>query len=106
MEKIYFQQGDVIGVEVDSIPKTAKRIEAKGRFIVEKGEGVNTHELLNAEKFEIYQEGDTLYLKALEQDALWHTEHGTQVITPGKIIRRRIEREWDYEAEEARKTLD
>ncbi len=108
MEKIIVQQGDLILNEVKSIPKTAKRISTKGNFILLKGEGVNTHELSGdlSSAVDIYQEGETIYLKTREPVNLVHQEHGTQTLEPNKIYKRVIEREFNYEDMEARNTQD
>lgn len=110
MERIIVQQGDCILFEVNSIPKTAKRMKIKGgSFVVLRGEGVNTHELQSAtlaDDIEAYMDGDTLYLKAKKDIPLVHQEHGTTVIEGGSVLGRRIEREFDYESMEARNVQD
>lgn len=106
MEKVLIQQGDVILVEVFSIPKKAKKITLKEKtFVVEQGEGVNTHRVMS-EKLEVYKEKETLYLKPSKSTVLIHNEHNTQTLEPNKIYKKINEREFDYEEMEARKTLD
>ncbi len=110
MEKICVQQGDCILVSVNEVPKTAKKVNViSNSFIVLRGEGVNTHELQSISLIsdvEIFQEGNTLYIKALKDMPLVHQEHGTTIIHEGDILKRRIEREFDYESMEARNTQD
>jgi len=103
--KIFIQQGDLVLQVINEIPKSAKKLAHKNNFIILKGEGVNTHELVGQD-FEVYQDGETLYLKTNEGIKLVHSEHGTQVIAPNKIYKRVIEREWDYEQMEAQQTRD
>lgn len=102
--KIFIQQGDVI-LKNAVIPNTAKKLKLGSRFIVEKGEGANTHMITEVEKIEAYEDNGTLYLKVNEPVKLSHEEHGTQVLEIG-TYKKEIEREWDYESEEARKTQD
>lgn len=106
MDKISNQHGDLILKIVTEIPKSAKKIDnLGGKFIVERGEGVHVHEV-DTEGVEVYQDGDILYLKTNKKVTLTHEEHGAQILEPNKIYRKVIEREWDYESEEARKTQD
>lgn len=104
MNKIALVHGDVTFVEVSGIPKTAKRVGSGAGYVVEKGEGVNTHVLES--DAEVYMDGDTMYLcKGSEPIKVGHEEHGTQVV-PAKFVRVVIERVYDYESEEARRVKD
>lgn len=109
MDKIEIQQGDLILREAKMIPATAKKVNVKGNnFIVLRGEGVNTHELQSdtlTDDIEAYMDGDTLYLHIKKDTNLVHQEHGITEVKEG-ILKRIIEREWDYEDMEARQTRD
>lgn len=109
MDKVKIQQGDLILCEVNKIPETVKKINVTGnKFIVLKGEGVNTHELQSStlsDDIEAYSDGDVLYLHIKKDTDLIHQEHGTVRLREG-IVKRTIEREWDYEAMESRQTKD
>lgn len=102
---IKHQHGDLILYATEGIPKTAKRIDAKDGFVVERGEGVHLHYLETVDGVAVYQDDETLYLHVDKPTKLIHEEHGCQVLEPG-VYKKVIEREWDYESEEARKTLD
>jgi hypothetical protein len=107
MDKIFCQQGDLTLLEVISnIPKTAKKIKLGNTFIVLKGEGVNTHAIEDCSGIEVYEESGTLYLKTNKSVDLIHQEHGKTTLEPNKIYKRVIEREFDYESNEARQTRD
>ena len=109
MEKITHQHGDLIWVEVKKIPKTAKEIPiTENCVILLKGEGVNTHNLIleNLSDAKLYQDGEDIYLQPFKAVVQTHIEHGKQVFAPGKIYKRRIEREFDYEKMEMRWTRD
>jgi hypothetical protein len=96
------QQGDCILEYVDSLPEKAKKIKFDG--IVLKGEGVNTH-AIDPKSVMAYELNGELYLSLTRKTEIIHEEHGTTVLSPG-IVRRYIEREWDYEQMEAQNTRD
>lgn len=103
--KITNQHGDVILYNVTEMPRTAKFIKKAERgFIIEEGEGVHTHTLLDGD-MDVYEDNGTLYFKCNTPCRIDHEEHKVQIVQPG-IIKKVIEREWDYEQEEARKTVD
>jgi hypothetical protein len=107
MEKILHQHGDLILKETSVIPRGAKKIKVPRIFVVEKGEGVNTHVITDTEQIKVYEKDDVLYFKTgIEPVKLTHQEHGTQVLEPDKIYKKVIEREFDYESMEARFTQD
>lgn len=105
-EKVYLQHGDVILYEVDSIPDGAKPIKIVDGFVVEKGEGVHTHVLENVNDVEGYMKDGVLYLKVNGGASINHEEHNVKTLEPGKILRKEIENEFDYEDMESRKTQD
>ncbi len=106
MEKIVNIHGDVTLIEVNSIPEGAKKIKWYQGFILEKGEGVNIHTIEN--ECEIYEKDGVMYYKEItEPIRIDHKEHGLQTIkTKTGIVKKEIEREYDYETKEARQTLD
>lgn len=109
MIKLHSQQGDCILEIVTEIPKNVKKIEIGKIFTVLKGEGVNAHQIFDTVGLEGYEEDGVLYLKTDRLKEIEHTEHSKKMKTellPNKIYRRRIEREWNYEEQEARKTQD
>lgn len=115
MEKVTIQHGDVLLKKVEVIPVDAKKVDLTGvhSFIIEKGEGVNTHELVSSELgalcdlVDIFDKDGILFVKVKEgkQVKLTHQEHQTQVLEPG-IHRKEIEQVFDYEKMEAARTRD
>ena len=103
--KIANQHGDLLLEAVDSIPKGAKRVEVHNGYVMERGEGVHTHIVPDVEGIEVYEVGGEIFVRVNKQTELDHEEHGRQIVKPG-IYRKRIERVWDYEATEARRTID
>lgn len=98
-----WQQGDVIGRKVATIPATAKRKE--GRAIVAYGEVTgHCHEVIG-EGVEVYEENGTLYVSAPHGGRIQHEEHKPIDLPPGNY-EIGIVREYDHFAEEARNVAD
>ena len=103
MKKAVAQHGDVIFYRGDKIPEGAKRIRTYKGFIIEKGEGVNTHTLM--EEVEAYIKDGILWFKSDVPFHVNHIEHGIEEIPTG-INYKEKEREIDNEEMEARRTED
>jgi hypothetical protein len=106
MNKISLIHGDVTFVDVNEIPKKAKKVKWEKGFVIEKGEGVHTHTLEN--ECEVWKDDKYIYLKQLDKPVqVNHEEHGLQTIkTNTGIVRKEIERVFDYEEMEARRVMD
>lgn len=102
--KVINQHGDCIFVKTE-LPENAKMKKAKKGFVIEKGEGVHTHTLFAGDMDIWVDAKGEMFIKANTPCTIDHEEHGKQVIEPG-TYKKIIEREWDYESEEARKTQD
>lgn len=98
------QHGDVVLVKENKLPYNFKGKKAKKGFIVEKGEGVHTHEILDGDCYVDEIDG-VMWLNLKSPTKITHEEHGVKILEPG-IYRKEIENEFDYEAMEARKTRD
>lgn len=106
MEKIVLCHGDVTLYEAKEIPTTAKRIPWHKGFILEKGEGVNTHTIENECDIYLDERTGRMYLKETTAPIeINHEEHGLQTI-PAKIVYKDLEQEFDYENMESRNTRD
>ena len=103
--KIANQHGDLLLEAVDQLPKDAKRIEIQNGYVIERGEGVHTHIFPDVQGIEVYEKDGQIFVRVNKQTELDHEEHGRQIVKPG-IYRKRIERVWDYETLEARRTID
>ncbi len=107
LKKICGQHGDVVWEEVDSIPDGAKSLGVKKGFVLERGEGIHTHVLEDIDGVEIFEKDGDIFVRVKEKLTHNHEEHGLQVLRPKtKIIKKRIERVFDYEAMEERKVID
>ena len=102
MKAVRVQQGDLLLV-ADKLPAEVKKINTGKNFTVLRGEGVNTHDVVGA--FSAYEDGDGTLFLVIDDAKLVHSEHGTETL-PSGTFRRVIEREFDYEAMEARKVED
>ena len=105
MNRIAFQHGDVVPIIVEEIPKGAKRIKIDSGFILERGEGVHTHVFEDIEGIDVYEKGGEIYVHVKKPSVIDHAEHGPQVVQPVKF-KKNIERCFDYETMEARRTID
>lgn len=105
MKKVTNQHGDLLFYEVNEIPKDAKKVDAKNGYVIERGEGVHTHVFTDVSGIEIYEKDGETYVRVKADPKIDHEEHGHQLLEPG-IKKKGIEREWDYETEEARKVID
>lgn len=103
--KIQNQHGDLLLEKIDDIPKGAKRVEVSNGYVLERGEGVHTHILEDVSGVEVYEKDGQTYVHVVQPTKINHEEHGLQPVLPGKY-KKRIERVWDYEAEESRRTID
>jgi len=106
LRKRVLQHGDVILIAVNEIPEGAKQVKLPKRgFILERGEGVHTHVIEDTTGLKVYEKDGVMYLLAENAVQVDHEEHGLKTIE-ARPIEKIIEREWDYESEEARKTVD
>ena len=103
MKKVYSIHGDVTIVRINKLPKGIKKINYTPGFILERGEGVHTH--IIKDECSIYEKDGIVYLQVNNGIRLDHEEHGVQILEPG-IYRKEMERNFDYEAMEARKVID
>ena len=106
LRKRTLQHGDVVLVAVGKIPTTAKRVKLpKHEYILERGEGIHTHVIMDTAQLEVYEDKGTTYINALGAIEVDHEEHGKATIEaiPQQKV---IEREWSYELTEARQTRD
>lgn len=103
--KIANQHGDLLLVAIDEIPEAAKKLKIGNGFVLERGEGVHTHIFPDVSGIEVFEKDGETYVRVSKKTHLDHEEHGKQTVLPGDY-KKRIERVWDYETEEARSTID
>lgn len=103
--KIENQHGDLLLESVEGVPSGATKVAISDGYIIERGEGVHTHIFPDVSGIEVYEHEGHTYVRVNKQTQLDHEEHGRQTVKPG-IYKKRIERTWDYEKEEARRVID
>ena len=107
MKNLEFQQGDVLGYRIKTLPSGAKKVTTKnGRIILAEGEATGHHHSIAATpEIELFEENGTLYLRAEEDCTVIHQEHNPVGIKEG-IFEIGTVLEYDHFAEEARKVFD
>lgn len=103
--KIENQHGDLLLEKIDSVPEGAKEIKVSNGFVIERGEGVHTHVFEDVSGIRVFEKDGQTFVRVDKETRLNHEEHGYQPVLPG-TYKKRIERVWDYETEEARKVID
>lgn len=80
-----YQQGDVLIVRTGSIPGDAKPVQPGVRgFVLAEGEHTgHAHVIEKTEDVELFERGDTLYMRVKVEVTLTHEEHLAQTIAPG-----------------------
>lgn len=99
------QHGDLLFQKVDEMPKDGKVLKVSPGFVLERGEGVHTHVLEDVKGVTVVEKDGDIYVRVTEPVRINHEEHGFQTLKPG-VYKKQIEREFDYETNEARNTRD
>lgn len=100
------QHGDVIFEVVTDIPMGLEWKRIKRGYVIEKGEGVHTHTIID--DCEIAEKDGVLYLREVSgcKFGVDHEEHKVEILEHNKVYRKGIELEYDAETDEARRTVD
>lgn len=99
---MYYQQGDVLVVSIDEIPKATKL----DHLILQTGEVTGHAHRISNGLAELFETGSTKYLKVLSDEAvLTHEEH-KPITLPKGLYKIGIVREYDHFIEEARNVQD
>ena len=79
------RQGDVLVVDVDSIPKTAKKIAPEdGRIILAHGEATGHHHSVDIKDADWWKDGDNQFMTVKTATPIRHQEHNLAPLSPGK----------------------
>lgn len=95
----YFQTGDILYKQVDSIPKSIKKIPGN---LIHQGE--NHHHLIDGD-FELFDGEEGFFIEAKGACLLTHPEHKT-IELPQGIYKKEIVVEYDHWLEESRNVID
>lgn len=77
------QQGDVLMLRIDALPKNVKKVKPKnGRHILAEGEATgHAHAISDIKNCDFFQEEDgTLYMKCITPVDVNHEEHGSHLV--------------------------
>ena len=88
---LQLRQGDVLLVQVDAIPATARREPRRGRIVLAEGEATgHAHAIASADAIAYLDEGQR-YLLTRSRARLVHEEHGPIEVPAGawRVIRQR-----------------
>ena len=94
--KIY-RQGDVLLIEISSIPSTATPNKDKGDVILAHGEVTGHAHRIKAKTAKLWDAGAERFLQVMEAVALTHEEHST-ITLPAGNYRVAIQTEYTPEA--------
>lgn len=101
-------QGDVIFIEIDKLPKDAKKIKGENAHVLQYGTATGHKHQLTSGEFIVYEILDTnqKFVKTKSECELTHEEHHKAVWPAGKIFEIRIAQEYDYDLEESKNIED
>lgn len=103
--KITNQHGDLLFESVDEIPSDAVKVENVAGYVFERGDGTHPHVLMDVDGVEVFEKTGDIFVRVSAPARINHEEHGIQTLMPG-AYKKRIERVFDYETEEARRVMD
>lgn len=82
-----FRQGDVLLIEVSTIPSDVEEIKLKGPVILAHGEMTgHKHQFMDAMDVRMYGGGGARYLEIAGTKLLMHEEHSTVSVPKGKYL--------------------
>lgn len=99
-----FQQGDVIGRKLDSMPVGNPSTISRKRLILAHGESGHSH-VIEDDEAELIQIGERMILSLTKAATVTHEEHGPIRLSPGIWEIGRV-LEYDYFAKMTRQVMD
>ncbi|MDE2105074.1 MAG: hypothetical protein KGL39_47990 [Patescibacteria group bacterium] len=102
--KLNFQQGDVIGRKVESLPAGEQKIIGRKRLVLAHGESGHSH-VIEDDEAVMVQVGEAVYLQLEKTATVKHEEHKPVTLSPGLWEIGRV-KEFDYFEMMSRQILD
>lgn len=99
-----FQQGDVLGRKLETMPKGKAVIVSSGRCVLAHGESGHSH-VIEDDEAELIQIGERMLLKLTKAATVKHEEHKPISLSPGIWEIGRVQ-EYDYFSRMARSVQD
>jgi quercetin dioxygenase-like cupin family protein len=104
--KKIIQQGDVLFIPVDKIPKTAKKVKSRKFHILAEGEVTGHSHRVSVKEADFYMMNGRMFLELRGGVArILHEEHKIQFLTD-KRYEIKIIRQWNYDKKLAEKIND
>ena len=102
--KNHFQQGDVIGKRLTSMPDLTGAKITRKRLVLAHGESGHSH-VIEDDEAELIEIGERMLLKLTKSATVTHEEHGPIKLAPGIWEVGRV-KEYDYFQHMARQVID
>lgn len=102
--KTSFQQGDVIGRKLDSMPEGEAKTIGRKTLVLAHGESGHSH-VIEDDEAELIQIGERMLLKLTKQATVKHEEHRPITLSPGIWEIGRVT-EYDWLSRMERKVVD
>lgn len=99
-----FQQGDVNGRKLQSMPEGRQRLIAKRKLVVAHGESGHSH-IIEDDEAELIEIGGRMLLNLTKQATLVHEEHAPIALSPGIWEIGRVQ-EYDWFSKMQRQVID
>jgi hypothetical protein len=104
MAKTTFQQGDVIGTKLASMPNIDGAKITRRRLVLAHGESGHSH-VIEDDEAELIEIGDRMLLRLARNATVQHEEHGAITLSPGVWEIGRV-REYDPFLDMTRQVMD
>lgn len=102
--KLDFQQGDVLGQKLKSMPEGEQKVVSRKRLVVAHGEGGHSH-VIEDDEAELIQIGERMILKLERAATIVHDEHGPIKLSAGIWEIGRVQ-EYDWFQKMQRQVMD
>ena len=99
-----FQQGDVLGVKLSTMPAGDQVVIGRKRLVLAHGESGHSH-VIEDDEAELIQIGERMLLKLEKAATVIHEEHGKITLSPGIWEIGRV-KEFDPFANMSRQVID
>jgi hypothetical protein len=102
--KTNWQQGDILGVKLESMPAGNKKVVSTKKLVVAHGESGHSH-VIEDDEAELIQIGERMLLNLKKQSTITHEEHKPITLSPGIWEIGRVQ-EYDYFQKMQRQVID
>lgn len=100
-----WQQGDVVGRKLESLPDGEQKLVSRKRLVLAEGEHTGHSHTIEDDDAELIQIGERMLLKLTKQATVTHQEHGPITMEPGIWEIGRV-KEYDWFQKMERQVMD